>query len=92
MAETKKKNPYMMIVHLVIGVVIAILFSKLTPPGQITPMGMALIATFLVTNYWFIAIDMVTGSLASMIMFPLLPKLRQAALLPGLWETPRYGR
>ncbi len=83
MAETKKKNPYMMIVHLVIGVVIAILFSKLTPPGQITPMGMALIATFLVTNYWFIAIDMVTGSLASMIMFPLLSKVAASGVVTG---------
>lgn len=72
MAQTKKQNPYMMLIHLVIGVVVAFAFSKITPPGQITPMGMALIGTFLVTNYWFITIDMITGSLASMVMFPLL--------------------
>ena len=51
MADIKKKNPYMPFVHIVIGCIIAVLFTKI-PAGNsgITPLGLALVGTFLVTK------------------------------------------
>jgi len=67
-----KSSAQMKTMHLIIGIIVAVVLANLPGPGSITQHGMALIGTFIVANYWFIAIDMITGSLASLVMFVLL--------------------
>ena len=71
-AMTKKPNSYMKMVHLLIGIVAAVAITNIPGPAGITRLGMALIGTFLVANYWFIAVDMITGGLAAMVLFVML--------------------
>lgn len=79
----KGGHPYRKIVHLIIGIAIGFLISRIPGPGGITPLGMALIGAFLVANYWFIAIDMITGSLGAMILFVLLAGSDPAGIISG---------
>lgn len=84
MAEAKKTNPYSKLMHLVIGIVAAFLISRIPGPGGITPLGMALIGTFLVANYWFISIDMITGGLAAMVLYVVLAGVEPAPVITGI--------
>ena len=83
-AGVKSKTSYKKIMHLVIGIIAAIIISKIPGPGGITPLGMALIGTFLVANYWFITIDMITGSIASMVLFVLLSGTDANSIVTGV--------
>lgn len=85
MAEAieKKSNSYKKLMHLIIGVVIGFIISRIPGPGGITPLGMALIGAFIVANYWFISIDMITGSLGAMILFVLLSGSDPAGVISG---------
>ncbi|MGN1016806.1 MAG: hypothetical protein ACI4PL_07390 [Faecousia sp.] len=84
MAEAKKTNAYSKLMHLVIGIAVAFLISRIPGPGGITPLGMALIGTFLVANYWFITIDMITGALASMVLYVLLAGVEPGPVVTGI--------
>lgn len=86
MAELTEKKPqaYNKIMHLIIGVVIAIIITNIPGPGGITHLGMALIASFLVANYWFISLDMITGSLAAMVLFTLLSGTSPSTVMTGI--------
>ena len=46
----KGGHPYRKIVHLIIGIAIGFLISRIPGPGGITPLGMALIGAFLVLS------------------------------------------
>lgn len=85
MAETMQRKPfsYGKLMHLIIGVVAATIIAKIPGPAGITPLGMALIGTFLVANYWFITIDMITGAIASMILYVLLSGTPAADIITG---------
>lgn len=80
-AIEKKSSSYMKILHVIIGIVVALIISKIPGPGGITPLGMALIGTFIVANYWFIALDMITGSLGAMVLFVLLSGTAPAGVI-----------
>lgn len=80
----KKTSIYSKIMHLIIGIIAATAFSMIPGPGGITKLGMALIGTFLVANYWFITIDMITGSLGSMVLFVLLSGSAASGIITGV--------
>ena len=82
--EKKTSGAYRKALHLIIGIVVAVVISMIPGPGGITPLGMALIGTFLVANYWFVTIDMITGSLAAMVLFVLLSGADPAAISVGV--------
>lgn len=73
----------MKIVHLLIGIVAAAIIANIPGPGGITQLGMAIIGVFLVANYWFIVIDMITGALAAMILYVLLSHTSAADIVTG---------
>lgn len=79
----KTANPWMKIVHLLIGIAAAAIIANIPGPGGITQLGMAIIGVFLVANYWFIVIDMITGALAAMILYVLLSHTNAADIVTG---------
>lgn len=78
------KSIYKKLMHLAIGIVAATIIAKIPGPGGITPLGMALIGVFLVANYWFITLDMITGTLAAMPLFVILSGTAPAAIVTGI--------
>lgn len=68
----KVSSPQKKLLSILIGVVIAVIFSLLPGPAGITKFGMITIGVFLVANYWFTVMDMVTGALAAVVVFVIL--------------------
>lgn len=84
----KESTPQKKLLSILIGVVIAVIFSVLPGPCGITKFGMITIGVFLVTNYWFTVMDMVTGSLAGAVVFVILSGGNGAALTFNALATP----
>lgn len=68
----KLESPHKKLLAIFIGVAIAVICSFIPGPGGITRFGMITIVVFLVINFWFTVMDMVTGALAGVVTFVVL--------------------
>ena len=68
----KKNKGIMTLVHVVIGIAIALLFANLKAPEPLTHYGLTVIGLFLVTNYWFATIGMIWPSVLSLTLYVIL--------------------
>lgn len=88
----KNAFPAKKLLSLLIGIVIATIFSVLPGPMGITKFGMITIGVFLVANYWFTTMDMATGALAGAVLFVILSGghgaelTYQALATPTIWQ------
>lgn len=80
----KKSKGLMTLIHVVIGIAIAILFASLTPPAPLTHYGLTVIGLFLVTNYWFATIGMIWPSILSLSLFVLLTGAAASETVPRI--------
>lgn len=68
----KQNKGIMTLIHVVIGIAIALIFANLTPPDPLTHYGLTVVGLFIVTNYWFATIGMIWPSILSLALYVLL--------------------
>lgn len=84
---TKNKG-IMTLIHVAVGIAIALVFANLTPPAPLSQYGLTVVGLFIVTNYWFATIGMIWPSILSITLYVLLTGAEAAAsVTPILGST-----